>query len=83
MERFLNKEPQSQPLKEKKKVERDPSLKIEEFKSKVVKIIDNFDPCKKPISNMEYIIKLVWLDYISKDLVDEKKEGFYLNRVNI
>ena len=82
MDKYLKQGSNEIKLKLNKKLEeRDPKLKIEEFKRTVTNYLMTFDPTSKPKSNLEYIIKLVWIDFISKDLVENKKEEFFLNKL--
>ena len=82
MDKYLKQGSSEMKLKLNKKLEeRDPKLKIEEFKRTVTSYLSTFDPTSKPKSNLEYIIKLVWIDFISKDLIENKKEEFFLNKL--
>ena len=55
-----------------------PNLKIDEFKKLIIDNITVFDPLKKTNNYIDYTLKLMWLEYSSKNLTNYNKEKAFL-----
>ena len=81
MERYLNNEYSKTDVKviENGTQNVNPQFKLDEFKKQIIFNIKNFDPLKKTSNYTEYTLKLMWIDFYTKNLVNSKKEESLLN----
>ena len=81
MERYLNNEYSKTDVKviENGNQNVNPQFKLDEFKKQIIFNIKNFDPLKKTSNYTEYTLKLMWIDFYTKNLVNSKKEESLLN----
>ena len=82
MERYLNKDNSGNRITKHIQKKINPNLKIDDFKNHLINCLKEFNPLNKPNNYIEYTLKLMWFDYITKNLVDNKKEDTILNLKN-
>ena len=61
---------------------KDLSDKLDVFKDIMINKIKNFDPIEKNNSNFNYMLKLMWLEYLTENLTIEKECQIY-NSLNL